>query len=89
MANLSTPVETISLAMKVRSEGLGLSATGRVLGVVANSVVNWEKHLSQALSNWSPPAPIGVEVTIEGDEVYTRVGENLPPQQVKVGQSIL
>jgi transposase-like protein len=48
MANLRTPVETISLAMKVRSEGLGLRATGRILGVAANSVINWEKHLSEA-----------------------------------------
>jgi hypothetical protein len=80
MANLRTPVATISLAMKVRSEGLGLRATGRVLEVAANSVVNWEKHLSAALSNWSPPAPAEREITIEGDEVYTRVGENLPPR---------
>jgi transposase-like protein len=32
MANLRTPLATISLAMEVRSEGLGLRATGRVLG---------------------------------------------------------
>ncbi len=76
MANLRTPVEKISLAMKVRSEGLGLRATGRVLGVAANSVINWEKHLSEAISNWSPPAPENREITI----VYTRVGENLPPR---------
>jgi len=80
MANLRTPVEKISLAMKARSEGLGLRATGRILGVAANSVVKWEKHLSAALSNWSPPAPTEREITIEGDEVYTRVGENLPPR---------
>jgi transposase-like protein len=80
MANLRTPVETISLAMKVRSEGLGLRATGRILGVAANSVINWEKHLSEALSDWSPPAPAKRETTIEGDELYTRVGENFPPR---------
>jgi transposase-like protein len=80
IAKLKTPVETISLAMKARSEGLGVRATGRVLGVAANSVINWENHLSAALPNWSPAAPIGGEVTIEGDEVYTRVGENLPPR---------
>jgi transposase-like protein len=80
IANLQTPVETIALAMKARSEGLGIRATGRVLGVAANSVINWEKHLAAALSNWSPPAPTKAEVTIEGDEVYTRVGENLPPR---------
>jgi transposase-like protein len=59
IAKLKTPVETISLAMKARSEGLGVRATGRVLGVAANSVINWEKHLSAALQNWSPAAPTG------------------------------
>jgi hypothetical protein len=64
--------------MKARSEGLGVRATGRVLGVAANSVINWEKHLAVALPNWSPLASTGGEVTIEGDEV-TRVGKNLHP----------
>jgi hypothetical protein len=34
------------------------------------------------LPHWSPPAPEGGEVTIEGDELYTRVGENLPPRSL-------
>jgi transposase-like protein len=63
IANLQTPVETIVLAMKARSEGLGIRATGRVLGVAANSVINWEKHLGAALSNWSPPAPTSGDTT--------------------------
>jgi hypothetical protein len=25
--------------------------------------------------------PAGGDITVEGDEVYTRVGENLPPPQ--------
>jgi transposase-like protein len=49
MANLRTPVAIISLAMKARSEGLGIRATGRVLGVAANSVINWEKHLGMRI----------------------------------------
>jgi transposase-like protein len=79
IASLQTPRATIALAMKVSSEGLGIRATGRVVGVAANSVINWEKHLAAARSNWSPPAPAEREITIEGDEVYTRVGENFPP----------
>jgi hypothetical protein len=27
--------------------------------------------------------PAGGDITVEGDEVYTRVGENLPPLKVK------
>jgi hypothetical protein len=82
MARLRTPPEVISLAMKVRSEGLGIRATGRVLGKSGGSVINWEKRLSAQLLNWSPNAPEGGEVTVEGDEVYTRVGENLPPREL-------
>jgi hypothetical protein len=82
MARLRTPAAVISMAMKVRSEGLGIRATGRMLGKSDGSIINWEKRLSAQLSNWSPNAPEAGEVTLEGDEVYTRVGENLPPQRL-------
>jgi transposase-like protein len=87
MARMRTPPETIALAMKVRSEGLGIRATGRVLDKSGGSIINWEKRLSAQVANWSPPAPEGSEVTVEGDEIYTRVGENLPPPKgLKGGQ---
>jgi transposase-like protein len=82
MARLRTAPEVIALAMKVRSEGLGIRATGRVLEKSGTSISNWEKRLSEKVSNWSPSAPEGSEVTLEGDEVYTRVGENLPPHSL-------
>jgi transposase-like protein len=79
MAGLRTAPEVLSMAMKARSEGLGIRATGRVLEKSAASIITWEKRLSAQLSNWSPPAPTAGEVTLEGDEIYTRIGENLPP----------
>jgi transposase-like protein len=82
MARLRTAPDVISMAMKVRSEGLGLRATGRVLNKSGGSIINWEKRLSSQVSNWSPAAPEGSEITLEGDEVYTRVGENLPPHSL-------
>ena len=82
MARLRTAPEVISLAMKVRSEGLGIRATGRVLEKSTASIITWEKRLSAQVKNWSPPAPYGSEVTLEGDEVYTRVGEKLPPRSL-------
>jgi transposase-like protein len=82
MARLRTAPEVIALAMKVRSEGLGIRATGRVLEKSGGSIINWERRLSCEVSNWSPPSPLGSEVTLEGDEVYTRIGENLPPLRV-------
>ncbi len=80
MARLRTPIEEIERAMKSRSEGLGIRATARVFGKSPSSITLWEERLSKHLEQWSPPAPQGGSVTIEGDEVYTRVGENLSPQ---------
>jgi transposase-like protein len=82
MARLRSAPEVIALAMKVRSEGLGIRATGKVLEKSGTSIINWEKRLSEQVSNWSPPAPERSEVTLKGDEVYTRVGENLPPRSL-------
>jgi transposase-like protein len=79
MSRLRTPVETVSMAIKVRSEGLGIRATARVIGKAASSIITWEEHLSAQLKKWSPPAPNNSDITLEGDELYTRVGENLPP----------
>lgn len=82
MSRLRTPVEVVEMALKVRGEGLGLRATARVLGKSPNSITGWEEHLSAQLSEWSPPAPDESDITVEGDEVYTRVGKNLSPRKV-------
>jgi transposase-like protein len=82
MARLRTDPAEIALAMKMRSEGLGIRATGRVIAKSGGSIINWEQRLSKQRKKWSPTAPAGGEVTLEGDEVYTRVGENLPPLSI-------
>jgi transposase-like protein len=41
MARLRTPPEVITLAMKGRSEGLGIRATGRVLEKSGGSIINF------------------------------------------------
>lgn len=82
MAGLRTPVETVEMALKARNEGLGFRAAGRVVGKSPSRITAWEERLSRRLKDWSPNAPDGGDVTVEGDEVYTRVGENLPPRNV-------
>ena len=79
MARLRIPVETVSAAINVRSEGLGVRATGRSFGKSHATIIRWEDRLQDQVSPWSPRAPAGVNITVEGDELYTRVGENLPP----------
>lgn len=36
--------------------------------------MRWEKRLEDQAQNWPHPAPAGSDVTLERDEVYTRVG---------------
>jgi transposase-like protein len=80
MARLRTSVQVVSLALNVRTEGMGVRATGRCFGKSHSTILRWEERLAAQIPQWSPPAPDQGDVTIEGDEVYTRVGENLPPQ---------
>lgn len=80
MARLRTSSQVVAAALNVRSEGLGVRATGRSFGTSHSTIINWERRLAAKVEQWSPPAPEGRDVTIEGDEVYTRVGANLPPQ---------
>mgnify|MGYP001792691289 FL=1 len=82
MARLRTPAATVEMALNVRHEGLGVRAAARVVGKSPSTITDWEERLSTHLPAWSPSAPEGGAVTIEGDELYTRVGENLPPRSV-------
>ncbi len=80
MARLRTPPEIVSAALSVRSEGLGIRATGRSFEKAHTTIIGWEERFAQQVEKWSPPAPVEAEITVEGDEVYTRVGKNLSPQ---------
>ena len=79
MARLRTPSTLVAAAINVRTEGLGVRATGRSFGKSHSTIIRWEQRLARHLEQWSPPAPDGADITLEGDEVYTRVGENLSP----------
>ena len=79
MARLRTPVETVSAAINVRGEGLGVRATGRSFGKSHATIIRWERRLQTQGGEWSPPAPEKSDITVEGDEVYTRVGKNHSP----------
>jgi transposase-like protein len=79
MARLRTPSSVVEYALNSRSEGMGIRATGRVYGKSHATMMRWEKRLARQGEAWSPSAPEGSDLTLEGDELYTRVGENLPP----------
>lgn len=90
MSRLGTASAMVGAALNVRTEGLGLRASGRSFGKSHSTIMRWEQRVAQQSGEWSPPAPVGADVNLEGDEVYTRVGfEPSPPKSVKVGQSSL
>jgi hypothetical protein len=59
---------------------MGVRATGRVYNKSHATILQWEQRLAYQSQHCSPSAPEGREITLEGDELYTRVGKNLPPQ---------
>jgi len=83
MARLRTSTTTVAMALKIRTEGTGVRATGRILALSHSTVLRWENRVADKVKDWSPPAPVDTEVTLEGDELYTRVGENLPPLNIR------
>ena len=74
MSRLRSPSNVVLFALNARTEGMGVRATGRTFGKSHTTIMRWEQRLASKINEWSPPAPKGSDVTVEGDEVYTRVG---------------
>lgn len=81
MYRLRTAQSVIETALTARSEGLGIRATARVLDQSHNSIRTWESRLTAQESEWSPTPSAKTEVTLEGDEIYTKVAKNRPAHE--------
>jgi hypothetical protein len=60
MSRLRTPA--VSLALKMRSEGMGIRASGRVLEKSHVSIIGREQKLVTQSQQWFPPAPVGADI---------------------------
>jgi transposase-like protein len=78
MARLRTPTSLGSIALKMRGEGMGVRASSRVVDKSHSTILRWETRMAAQAVEWSPPAPQGGDVTLEHDELYTRVREPSP-----------
>ena len=83
MENLKSPISKVASALKIRSEGMGLRATGRVMGTHKNTISQWETRFANQKETLMLYAFCHqfVSLTFEGDELYTMVGKRTDPSE--------
>lgn len=81
IAGLTTPLSRIITVLTARSEGMGLNATARTFNVSKKSVMDWEQRLGELKPTLMLYALLHefIYQEIEGDELYTKVEQNVPP----------
>ena len=83
MEGLKTPVSVIWHVIKARTEGMGLNAAARTFDKAKNTILAWEQKfvdLHRVLLLYALVHEF-LESVIEGDEAYTNVQKNVPPDQ--------
>ncbi len=85
LEGIRKPISLIVQVIKARAEGMGVNATTRVFGVSKNTIIDWESRLSGIKATLLLYALLHqfLQLVIEGDEVYTRVGKNIPADESK------
>jgi transposase-like protein len=83
LAGLRTPISLIITVLKSRSEGMGLNAACRVFEIAKNTLLDWERRFADVKETLVVYALTHTFLSqvIEGDELYTKIGENLPVEQ--------
>src|SRR5438132_5926057 len=90
MEGVKTPVSVIWHVLKARTEGMGLNAAARTFEKTKNTILAWERKfldLHQVLFLYALVHEF-LALVIEGDEAYTKVQKNVPPDQSR-GWTIL
>ena len=81
MQDIKTPISKVAAALRLRGEGMGLRATARILGTHKNTIAEWEGRFA----GMKPTLMLYglchtfIQLTFEGDELYTVVGQRVPP----------
>ncbi len=76
-------ISTIWDVINARTEGLSLNATCRVFSIAKNTLLSWERKFSvlyRTLFLYSMGHTF-IKMVIEGDEFYTKVNKNVPPEE--------
>ena len=85
MENIKTPISKVAAALKVRSEGVSLRSTARILGSHKRTIAGWENRFADQKGTLMLYAFCHkfVSLTFEGDELYTIVGKRTDPMESK------
>ncbi len=79
---IRTPVSKIWQVINARTEGMAFNAACRVFEIAKNTLLSWERKfadLHQTLLLYSLSHQF-LQLVIEGDEFYTKVGQNVAPE---------
>ncbi len=80
LEGLVKPISLIAMVLKARSEGMGVNAACRVFNIAKNTLLNWERRfadLKETLLLYAFTFTF-LDQIIEGDELYTKIGKNVP-----------
>lgn len=83
LAGLRTPLSRISEVVEALNDGLGINAAVRTFKVAKNTIYGWLERvadLKEGLLLYSLCHQFLSQI-VEGDELYTKVKENKPPEQ--------
>ncbi len=85
MEGIKSPISRVACALKLRSEGLGLRTTGRVLQANKRTITEWERRFADQKESLMLYAFCHefVSLTFEGDELYAIVGKRTAPMDSK------
>lgn len=83
LAGIKKPISLVIHVIKARTEGMGLNAACRTFNLAKNTLIEWEKRFTGIKKTLFLYALLHsfLKLIIEGDEVYTRVGKNVPPDE--------
>jgi transposase-like protein len=83
LEGLKKPISLLINVFKARSEGMSLNATCRLFGISKNTLLDWERRFAQLKNPLMIYALLHTFLTqlIEGDELYTKIGNNLPAEE--------
>ena len=81
MEGLKKPISFIVSVFKARSEGMSFNATCRCFSISKNTLLDWEYRFAEIKPTLLMYSMLNIflsSVIIEGDELYTKIGKNLP-----------